>query len=235
MWHGRVRSTLDILAALAMIIASAVVVWTHVGRPGLGGAASGGAGHLVPSMPLSLDGAWTRGDVGAKLGILVYSDFECPYCRAFARETLPKVLHDYVDTGRARLAFRHLPLASIHPHAIRMAEAAFCAGSQGRFWEMHDELFSSGSRVDSEIYSSAAERIGLNTQSFERCLSGTAARDGIDKDVAEATVLQVRTTPTLLVGTVTTDGRLAVSEVLTGNKPYSTLSEVLDRIRIRGR
>ena len=80
----------------------------------------------------------SRGPKDAKVTIVEYSDFQCPYCsRAFP--TVEQVMKDY--NGKVRLVYKHFPLISIHPHAQKAAEAAECAKAQGKFWEFHDKLF----------------------------------------------------------------------------------------------
>src|SRR5436309_3250825 len=83
----------------------------------------------------SLERAPLLGNHGAKVAILEYSDFECPFCAEFEKETWPRLKEQYIDTGRVLVAFRHLPLAA-HRHANRAAIDAACAARQGRFWEM---------------------------------------------------------------------------------------------------
>lgn len=95
----------------------------------------------LPAQPLSISDAVVKGSERAKVVLIAFSDFECPYCSRFAKDTLPVLDEKYVRTGRVRVAFRHLPIESIHPTAFKAAEASECAREQGRFWEMHDRLF----------------------------------------------------------------------------------------------
>ena len=81
------------------------------------------------------------GKSDAKLTIIEFSDFQCPFCERFYLDTLPQLKKDYIDTGKVQLAFRHFPIASIHPNAKTAHEAAECANEQGKFWEYHDLLF----------------------------------------------------------------------------------------------
>jgi protein-disulfide isomerase len=82
---------------------------------------------------LSLAGLPVKGSDSARFGILTLSDFACPFCARFARETLPLVSDKYLKTGEVVLAFRHHPLERIHRDAVKAAVAADCAGDQGRF------------------------------------------------------------------------------------------------------
>jgi protein-disulfide isomerase len=77
----------------------------------------------------------------AKITIVEFSDFQCPFCERFFLDTYPQLKKEYLDTGKAQLTFRHYPLTSIHPNAQKAHEASECANEQGKFWEYHDKLF----------------------------------------------------------------------------------------------
>src|SRR3989339_930155 len=105
------RACLDVVAALAMVVASVFLIKASVDSRGQGGRPRA---RPVPSRPVSLEGAPIRGSADARMALIVYSDFECPYCRRFARETLPLLQERYVKGGDLLIAFRHLPLERIH-------------------------------------------------------------------------------------------------------------------------
>jgi protein-disulfide isomerase len=79
---------------------------------------------------------------------MVFSDFECPFCGRFAKDTLPTIRTEYVDNGQFQLAFRHLPLTTLHPRALPAAVAAECAAAEGVFWVYHDLLFGTEGALD---------------------------------------------------------------------------------------
>lgn len=139
------RAMLDVLATIAMIATAGVVIWSVLTRP----ATSAPVRPSIPppTAPLSLDNLPMLGSPEASVVMLIFSDFECPYCGTFAADTMPTLKHDYVDTGKVRVAFRHLPLP-IHSRAQRAAESAECAQRQGRFWAMHDLQFQVPMRLD---------------------------------------------------------------------------------------
>src|SRR3989344_1487036 len=83
----------------------------------------------------------TKGDKNAPIVMLEFSDFQCPFCAKFWAETLPQIEKNYVDTGKVYFVYKDFPLSEIHPFAQQAAEAALCAGEQGKFWEYHDKLF----------------------------------------------------------------------------------------------
>lgn len=94
-------------------------------------------------VPVEVGSSASKGDANAKITLVEFSDFQCPFCAKFYSETLPQIMKDYIDTGKVKLVYKHFPLISIHPNAQKAAEAAECAGEQGKFWEMHDAMFNS--------------------------------------------------------------------------------------------
>jgi protein-disulfide isomerase len=159
--------------------------------------------------------------------LIIYSDFQCPYCGKFARETLPALRERYVRTGKVRLAFRQFPLA-IHASAERAAEAAECAGRQQRFWAFHDELFARQAALDSVNLEDLARSAGLDTRTFTRCLAGETA-GVVQTDRASGTAAGVSGTPTFLVGPILSDGRLKVVRRFSGAQPLPEFERLLDQ------
>ncbi len=92
----------------------------------------------------------TRGSKNAPLTMIEFSDYQCPFCKRHAEQTVPVLIKDYVAAGKVRYAFRDFPLAAIHPLATKAAEAARCAGDQGKYWEMHDRLFARQDELQAE-------------------------------------------------------------------------------------
>lgn len=80
------------------------------------------------------------GDKNAKVTIVEFSDFECPFCRRFFVDTFPQIKKEYIDTGKVVMYYRHFPL-DFHPLANPFAQASECANDQGKFWEFHDKIF----------------------------------------------------------------------------------------------
>src|SRR5262249_7401275 len=107
------------------------------------------AGPAVPAdLALPIAGAPARGSTTARVTLVEFSDYQCPFCGRYARDTYAQLDHDYVKTGKVLYVFRNLPLESLHPQSFKAHEAALCAGDQGKYWEMHDQLFASQSALD---------------------------------------------------------------------------------------
>jgi protein-disulfide isomerase len=152
------------------------------------------------------------------------SEFECPFCARFAADTLPALEKTYVATGKVLLAFRHFPLERIHPSAMQAAEAAECAGSQGRFWEMHDLLFQSPKQLDRPSLDARARALGLDQQAFGRCLNGQRK---IRQEASAAAGLKVSGTPTFFIGSLS-DGQVTVAHRVSGAQPFASFQRILD-------
>lgn len=215
---------LDLVSTAAIIAAAVVIIWNRLG-------AGGGTVPPPPETPpetIDLDGAAFLGSDRARIGILMYSDFQCPFCRSFAQETLPLIDKAYLQPGTVRLAFKHFPLPN-HPHARQAAESAECAGKQGRFWPMHDLLFSDQEHLDQGRLMGRAQRLNLNVSLFADCLAGqTAAK--VMSDAASARALRLTGTPAFLLGTFAADGTLHVVQTLSGAAPISAFSKVINDV-----
>jgi protein-disulfide isomerase len=230
----RLRSALDVVATISIIVASLTLVWVMLyPRPQVAPQGAGGAPNRPapppPSAPVSLDGAWTAGSKSAKVVIIEYSDFQCPYCVKVARDGLPEIRKRYVDSGKVLLAFRHLPLEQMHPFALKAAETAECAGEEGKFWEMHDKLFAfaNPAQLNDASLRQASSELALGGQRFDSCLAGTKTKKVRDEAKA-ANSLAVLGTPTFFFGLMLPDGRVSVTQRLSGALPVAQFEQVLD-------
>jgi len=154
--------------------------------------------------------------------VVEFSDFECPFCAAFYKDTLPQVLSTYVDTGKVKLEYRHFPL-SFHPQAKPLAIASECANDQGKFWEMHDKIFqeNSGGKLSGatgDTYKGWAAELGLNTSEFNSCLDDQNHTDVIDSDTSLGTSVGVSGTPTFYI-----NGRQLV-----GAQPFEAFKTIIE-------
>ncbi len=242
---ARYRLWLDAARTIAIVGVSAVVVWVLLTRnvSPAPGERTMVAGPLppqqqpqpqprpeppVPNAPLSLAGAWLEGSNTAKVVLIEFSDFECPFCARFAQSALADVRSRYVKTGQVQVAFRHFPLTQIHPKAMGAAEAAECAGQQGKFWPMHDAIFADQARLDPADLLQKARSVGLDEGRFSRCLEAEDPK--VRADVGTARSLDVTGTPTLFIGVRRADGDVDVKRRVTGAVPASQLAAVLDLV-----
>ncbi len=219
------RSRLDLLATLLMIVASVALMvklfWPKPAQPARGQVA-------VPTQPVSLKQASLSGSDSAKVVLLEFSDFECPYCGKYAREIFPELKKDYVDTGKVRIAFRHLPLA-MHQHARPAAVAAMCADSQGQFWQMHESLFAKQSELDSTGLDARARELGLDMDRFHNCVADSSQTKQIDQDLADAKGFGIQSTPMFFVGSLSGDN-LKVKKTVSGARPITDFRTAIEAI-----
>lgn len=145
-----------------------------------------------PRAEIGIDSARIRGNPKARVMIVEFTDFQCPYCQE-AEATLKSVLAKH--EGVVALAFRDLPLTQIHPQALMAAEAARCAGEQGKFWEYHDLLFANQNKLDHDGLLEKAHTLSLNEQQFGSCLSTEKYKPQIQQDSQEGMRNGVNGTP----------------------------------------
>jgi protein-disulfide isomerase len=162
------------------------------------------------------EGFYALGPEDAPITIVEFSDYQCPYCRRWHEEVYQPLLNEY--PGQIRLVYRHLPLTSIHPEAFSAAEAAMCAGEQNAYWQYHDKLFSSET-LGNNTYVQYAQDLGLNTSTFETCISEHKYSEAIQADSDFAVNLGVRSTPTFFIN------GLAV----VGAQPLDIFKQVIDK------
>ena len=219
------RSVLDVTATIAMTITAGVVIWNTMGRRAVPVSASPPVS--VPTAPLALEEVPKLGSAAASVAMLIFSDFECPFCAKFAVEIMPPLKRQYVDSGKVRVAFRHLPLP-LHRRAARAAESAECAARQGRFWAMHDSLFQTPMRLGEPDLETHAREAGLDPATFAACMTGEAAAR-VSADAAIARNLGLMATPSVIIGVAGEGNSVRATEVILGVRPLKEFTAALDR------
>jgi protein-disulfide isomerase len=136
-----------------------------------------------------------RGPASAKVTIVAYSDFQCPFCSR-ALPTLKQIEEDY--KGKVRVAFKNLPLP-FHDKAHLAAEAALAANEQGKFWPMHDKLFANQQALDRPSLEAYAQELGLNMSKFRAALDSGKFKDRVDREAKEGNGFGVTGTPTFFI------------------------------------
>lgn len=187
------------------------------------------AADALPSAPIDISKEQFKGAPNAKVAVIEFSDFQCPFCGKYDKDTYPQLVKDYVDTGKIKYVWRDYPL-DFHRNAEKAAEAARCAGEQGRFWEMHDRLFANPQTIAATDLPKHAEALRLNASMFQQCLdSGRYAAD-IKKAVAEANGFGISGTPSFFIGVVQPNGTVKVSKKLVGARAYTEFKTALDSL-----
>jgi len=168
-----------------------------------------------------------RGDPKAPITMLEYSDFTCGFCEKFFHETFPKLLSEYIETGKVRFVYRDFPRGIGSP--LRAADAARCAGEQHAYWPMHDRLFNSGGRLAQDDLKQYAKELKLNSEQFSACMTAHRYMPDIEKDLRDAGSLGIRGTPAfVLFPTKVPENPHLI--LIPGAFPYETFKEEIDKL-----
>ncbi|TAJ83569.1 DsbA family protein [bacterium] len=188
--------------------------------------------NLPPQdLTVSLGNKPVKGDKNAKLTLVEFSDYQCPFCSRSFRETLPQIEKEYVLTGKLKYILRDFPIESIHKDAFKAAEAANCAGEQGKYWEMHDRLFQNQNQLGVEELPKHAQAIGLNGSTFQQCLDSGKQATEVRKDMEDGQKAGVQGTPTFLLGIQDSDSQaIKVLRVIVGAQPYAQFKEAVESV-----
>lgn len=173
---------------------------------------------------LKLGAEYTLGRSDAPVVIVEYTDYQCPYCSLFHTGAYPEIRKNFIDTGKVRFIKRDLAL-DFHPNALKAAQAARCAGDQGKFWEMHDVLSANPNSLGPDAYAKYARDIGLDAGAFKGCIESDKYLADIRGSGQGAGTIGINGTPSFVVGTVkgdTLDGTKII-----GAQPYAVFEEVI--------
>jgi protein-disulfide isomerase len=194
--RGPFYALLGVIAAVALVL----LIW-QVSRP-----QSSGVVTIDPNTPLPKAEGYLLGSDSAPVQILEFADFECPACGTFATLTEPDVRRRLVETGMASFRFLDFPL-SVHLNSFDASMAAACANEQGKFWEMHDQIFAyqdrwatQATRRPKSIFSGLARTIGLDMGRWDECYDTKKYRLNIMANQREGESRRVQSTPTFIIG-----------------------------------
>jgi len=215
---------LSILTA-GIMISSSVLYSNGTFKPG--------TAQIVPNgqvqqpgakVDVSADDDAVLGNKNAKVTIIEFSDYQCPFCRTFWKDSLSQIIKDYVNTGKAKFIYRDYPL-SFHPMAVPSAQAAECADDQGKYWDMHDKMFSEQTKLGQGTVTYTVQdlkkwavQIGLDANKFNQCLDSGKYKAEVEKDFADGQAAGVSGTPTTFI-----NGRSLV-----GAQPYATFKAIIE-------
>ncbi len=166
-----------------------------------------------PRVAIDVAGSPRRGPDDAPVTIVEFSDYQCPYCKR-VQPTLRELLSRYGD--QVSLVFKDLPL-NIHPQAEPAAQAARCAGEQGKFWEYHDGLFNAA-KLEPAAYPKIAQSLGLNVAEFQQCLDSGRHKAAVQADLQLAIASGAGSTPSFFINGIP----------LTGAQPLESFTRIID-------
>ncbi|MFH1728187.1 MAG: DsbA family protein [Pseudomonadota bacterium] len=158
-----------------------------------------------------------KGNKNAPVTIVEWSDFECPFCTRFYQQTLGQIKKEYINTGKVKFIYRDFPLG-FHANAQKSAEAAECAGEQGKFWEMHDKLFEEGVSGGLDSFKQFAVDIGLNAAKFNECLDSGKMASEVAKDMQDGQAVGISGTPGFIIN----------GQKIVGAQPFEAFKQIID-------
>lgn len=213
--------------AVAALLITGTLATTACGQAQGGGQAAGP--RLSPDSLESLaNSGRMKGSDSAQITIVEVSDFQCPYCREFATSTYRQIDSVYVRTGKARVLYINLPLTA-HRQAFSAAEAAMCAGVQGKFWQMHDRLFAtqrdwSGQADAVQRFERLAQELQLNMADWRDCTANDRTAPLIVGDAMQAAEARINGTPMFILNS--RNGQRSLSGAL----PFADFAREIDAL-----
>ena len=207
---------------LAAILISGSIVFYGLSTEGeLGGAAAG------EKVKVSVDDDPMLGNPKAKITLVEFSDFQCPFCRSFWSGAFQQIKTEYIDTGKVRFVYRDFPL-SFHSGAIPAAQGTQCANEQGKFWEMHDKIFEEQAKKgegtiqfsENDVRNWASQVVGLDFGKWNECFASDKYQQEIQKDLSDGSAYGVSGTPTLFINGVP----------IVGARPFSAFKAEIDKL-----
>ncbi len=166
------------------------------------------------------------GSESAPVTVVEFADYQCPYCLRFTKTTFPYLKREYIDTGKVRWVALNLPLP-FHKDARKAAQAAHCAGEQGKFWEMREELFKNPQKLAAEHLPEHAASVGVDVKAFNACMASDRHMSDIDQDAKDASAVRLTGTPSFIVGKTASDR--ITGQVIIGAQPLNVFSAAIKK------
>lgn len=187
------------------------------------------AAQAVPEVRISIStkGRPTLGPDDAPVTLVEFTDYQCPFCNRFFKDTFSKIKQDFIDSGKVRFVVKDLPLA-FHQNARPAAQAAHCAGEQNKFWPMHDKLFENALKLEPNHLPGYAQELGLDMVAFNDCVGKKRHLAAIDKEANEAQMAGIRGTPSFVVGKSAED--IINGVMIRGAQPYQAFEAAINKL-----
>lgn len=180
---------------------------------------------------VSIDGAPFYGKADAKVTIVEFSDYQCPFCARYSHDTFPQIERDYIQTGRVKYVFQDYPIEAAHPQAFKAHEAVHCAAEHGKRREMHDKVFSNQRALSISDLSAHAQAIGVDKGWFDKCLASASHSARVRGAINAGHAVGVRGTPTFFVGlTEPNSAKLKAMRRIVGAQPYNAFKAAIDEL-----
>jgi protein-disulfide isomerase len=181
---------------------------------------------------VSIGDAPFRGEAKATLTLIEFSDYQCPFCSRHYQQVMPKIVSDYVDTGKLKYVMFENPISSLHKNAYNASLAALCAGDQGKYWEMHNIMFDNQKELTDDKLKAYAVSIGLKAAEFNACLDTRKYEKQVNSDIATGTRLGVQGTPGFVIGLTDPKdpGQVTASVYIKGAQSFDQFKANIDQL-----
>jgi len=194
-------------------------------------AAAGAAMPAAGVQPLTIAGRPSKGNPRARLTMVEYSDYECPYCGQYIAQVYPQIDREYIATSKVQYVFKNLPIEQLHRQTFKAHVAAACAGDQQRYWEMHDALFRDQRNLTLDRFVELASMLKLDPVAFRACVESTKYEALIREDIREAQNGGVRGTPVFVLAFTDPKGQtITPARVIVGAQPFEAFKEAIDAL-----
>lgn len=231
---GAVLVSIAILVNGGIIKIAPKVAGSQTNVPAAPSVAPQQAPQQPTSAKVSIDDDPVLGNKNAKVTLIEFSDYECPFCKRHFDEVYPSLKKDYIDTGKVKMVFRDYPLPFHDPMATFEAKAATCAQEQGgdsAYFKFHDAIFtktkSNGNGLTKdEVYQMATD-LGLNQANLKSCADSEKYAEEVKKDLADGAAAGVSGTPSFVIGKSDPSGTIT-GAIIVGAQPYSTFQAAID-------
>jgi|GEM_PF-797691 len=183
------------------------------------------------NLNLPVDETQLGGNRNASVVLVEFADYECPYCRDFASNTMKQIERDYIDSGRIGFLFHDFPIESSHPHAFSAALAALCAAEQGHLWEMNHKLLAESSALERDVLFRDAETLRLDMPKFAGCFADEKSATRLRQSMREASQAGIDGTPMFVLG-IRKPGSTTIKglRMIEGDYPYEVFKATLDML-----
>lgn len=225
---SKAKTIIEVSSSLLMAAAAVLLMATMYETRGAGSPAEPASAPVSATRIEASRLGYVRGQ--GQSAIVEFSDFECPFCAKYAKETFPTVVTELIDKGVVRYSVVHFPLERIHPLAVGAGKVAECAGRQGQYWPMYAQLFGMSPQLSETNIAAAVVKLDLDASALDNCVMNDAATK-IDADIAEGRRLGVSGTPVFFIGNVREDGSIDVKRRVTGFVSYNNIKAELERLK----
>lgn len=189
-----------------------------------------GAQEEFPAAKTVIGNSPYIGDIKkAKVALVEYTDFQCPYCERHATETKPQIISEYVDTGKIIYVVRNFPLDFHGEISKQSANAGLCVNELGgskKFFEFYSQAFAKAS-VDE--LAQVAQSVGVDMNKYNACMSENRYKNQIDKEIQDGTNAGVQGTPGFVIGVLDKDGNVD-GKMIAGAYPYESFKAIIDEM-----